>query len=397
MYMRAFLIVLDSVGIGEAPDADAYGDVGSSTFAHIADSVDSLEVPILRDMGLGNIPFLLPNGLPIKNVPRVAAPTASYGAMQEVSKGKDTTTGHWEIAGLELKEGFRVFPPKCPSFPTDLVKEFEIRTGRQSIGNLATSGTKIIEKLGEQQMREGCWIIYTSADSVFQVAAHEDVIPLEELYKGCEVARELCNNYKVGRVIARPYIGEPGGFVRTENRRDYSYPLPEETVLDKLVKQGISVTTVGKLDDVFAHRGITKSLHVENNADAQGAMLKLGRTKHDGLIFGNLIDFDMLYGHRRDPHGYAKALEEADSFLGELVSCLKPEDVLIITADHGNDPTFKGTDHTREFVPLLVCRRGRTGRSLGVRHGFYDIAQSVARFFGIEPLSRGQAFLEPSA
>jgi phosphopentomutase len=391
--MRAFLVILDSVGIGEAPDAAAYGDSGSSTIAHTAAAVNGLRLPNLERLGLGNIPALLPKGLQIRGVPPASQPLACFGALQEKSQGKDTTTGHWELAGLLLEHGFHVFPSAEPSFPPELVRAFEQRTGRKSIGNRAASGTKIIEELGERQMREGCWIIYTSADSVFQVAAHEDIIPLPELYRGCEIARELCNPYRVGRVIARPYVGKPGAFRRTENRRDFSYPLPEPTVLDRLSERGFDVITVGKLDDIFLRRGITDSVHVENNADAQSAVLRLARKPFRGLVFANLIDFDMLYGHRRDAAGYARTLEEADRFIGALLPLLEKDDVLLITADHGNDPTFKGTDHTREFVPLIVHRPGAPGRSLGIRHGFYDVAQSLAAFFGIAPMPRGVSFL----
>jgi phosphopentomutase len=391
--MRVFLIVLDSVGIGEAPDAAKYGDTGANTLAHLSAAAGGLHAPILAGMGLGNIPSLLPKGLGITGVPSVTAPLASFGAMAEVSTGKDTTSGHWEMAGIELKEGFRLFPHDPPSFPPELIKEFEKRTGRKVIANKAASGTAIIAELGAKQMAEGCWIVYTSADSVFQIAAHEDIIPLAELYQACEIARELCNPYRVGRVIARPYVGKPGSFVRTENRRDYSYPLPEPTILDKLTDAGMPVITVGKLDDIFIRRGISRAIHVENNKDAQSAILGLASEQKTGLVFANLIDFDMLYGHRRDSVGYAKALDEADRFLGQLLPMLDKNDMLIITADHGNDPTFTGTDHTREFVPLLAYRPGLPGRNLGIRHGFYDIAQSLTAFFGLPPMPRGKSFL----
>jgi len=391
--MRVFLIVLDSVGIGEAPDSAEYGDVGANTLAHLSAAVGGLHMPTLAGMGLGNIPSLLPKGLQITGLPSVAVPLASFGAMAEVSTGKDTTTGHWEMAGLELKEGFTLFPHNPPSFPPELIRDFEKRTGRKVIANKAASGTAIIAELGAQQMAEGCWIVYTSADSVFQVAAHEDIIPLAELYRACEIARELCNPYRVGRIIARPYVGKPGSFVRTENRRDYSYPLPEPTILDKLTGAGIPVITVGKLDDIFIHKGISRAIHVENNKDAQSAVLELVSEQKAGLVFANLIDFDMLYGHRRDSAGYGNALEDADRFIGQLLPMLGRSDMLIITADHGNDPTFKGTDHTREFVPLLVYRPDLPGGSLGIRHGFYDIAQSLAVFFSLPLMPRGKSFL----
>jgi phosphopentomutase len=391
--MKAFLIVLDSVGIGEAPDAADYGDAGANTLAHLASAVGGLNVPALQQLGLGNIPGLIPAGLPIAGVLPAAQPLAGYGALREMSRGKDTTTGHWEMAGLYLERGFFVFPKGPPSFPPELVSAFEQRTGRQIIGNKAASGTAIIEELGPQQMQDGRWIVYTSADSVFQIAAHEEVIPLVELYRGCAIARDLCNPYLVGRVIARPFAGQPGAFHRTETRRDFSYPLPEPTVLDRLTEHGVPVITVGKLDDIFLRRGVTESVHVENNPDAQSAVLRLAARDGPFLCFANLIDFDMLYGHRRDARGYAAALQAADRFFGELLPHLTPDDLLLITADHGNDPTFRGTDHTREYAPLLCYRPGQTGQSLGLRQGFFDIAQSLARFFGIPPMPRGASFL----
>jgi phosphopentomutase len=391
--MRAFLIVLDSVGIGAAPDAAAYGDEGSSTLGHLTAAAGGVRTPTLQSLGLGNISALLPGGIPLAGIPPATNPLALFGALQEVSQGKDTTTGHWELAGLELKHGFTLFPSGPPSFPPELLRAFEERTGRKVIGNKAASGTAIIQELGPRQMAEGVWIAYTSADSVFQIAAHEEVIPLPELYRGCEIARELCNPLRVGRVIARPYVGQPGAFRRTENRRDYSYPLPEPTVLDRISAAGLPVITVGKLDDIYAGQGITKAIHLENNPDSERAVLALAREVQAGLVFANLIDFDMLYGHRRDAAGYARAIEATDRFLGELLPLLKPDDILMITADHGNDPTFKGTDHTREFVPLLAYRPGRKGGSVGIRAGFFDVAQSLASFFGLAPMPRGVAFV----
>jgi len=393
--VRAFLIVFDSVGIGAAPDAAEYGDAGANTLGHLAQAVGGLHLPTLESLGLGRIPVLLPSGLPLLGVSAVPRPLASFGAMQEQSRGKDTTTGHWEMAGLVMERGFHVFPPGPPSFPAGLIAEFERRTGRPAIGNKAASGTAIIEELGGLQRREGAWIVYTSADSVFQIAAHEEIIPLDELYRGCEIARQLCNPLVVGRVIARPYVGRPGAFRRTENRRDFSYPLPEPTVLDKLAAAGVGVITVGKLDDIFPGPGVTEKFHVENSAGAQAAVLDLAGRPGRFLCFANLIDFDMLYGHRRDAPGYAAALAGADRFLAELLPRLGPDDLMIVTADHGNDPTFPGTDHTREYVPLLVFRPGRPGRDLGIRQGFFDVAQSLASFFGLAPLQRGTGFLGP--
>jgi len=395
--VKAILLVLDSVGIGAAPDAAEYGDSGANTLGHLSAAAGGLEVPTLSRMGLGNIPGLIPGGQGIQGVEPVGSPSASFGALREVSVGKDTTTGHWEMAGLRLSKGFSVFPAAYPSFPLKLIHDFERRTGHMVIGNRAASGTSIIDELGERQLREKSWIVYTSADSVFQVAAHESAMPLDELYKACEIARTLCNPHMVGRVIARPFIGVPDHFVRTNNRRDYSYPLPGDTVLDKLTAAGVSVISIGKIDDVFANRGITRSMHCENNADAQKFLLQLEAEGVAGMIFVNLVDFDMQYGHRRDSSGYARALEDFDRILPQVLHMLDADDVLIITADHGNDPTFKGTDHTREYVPLLVFRNGHPGKNLGIRNGFYDIAQSLAEFFGIEPMPLGTSFLARSS
>lgn len=427
---RAILLILDSVGIGAAPDADDYGDAGANTLVHTAEAVGGLHLNCLQKMGLGNIPALITPGVSIKGVPPAENPLASYGAMREVSKGKDTTTGHWEMAGLELTEGFRLFPKgkkENPSFPPELINAFEAETGRKVIGNKAASGTVIIEELGPRQMETGSWIVYTSADSVFQIAAHEDIIPLAELYRGCEIARKLGDRYRIGRIIARPYIGKPGNFQRTANRRDYSFPMPEPTILEHLTAAGIKVAAVGKIEDIFNRRGITRSFHTADNTTSQSILNELTRQDTDGLIIANFVDFDMLYGHRRDASGYAKALEETDVFLETFITGLDGNSLLIITADHGNDPTFRGTDHTREYVPLLVYRPAETGRSpsfarkpcglpqggmtflasegfakmprdlprgasLGVRNGFYDVAQSLAVYFGIAPLSRGQNF-----
>lgn len=391
--MKAFLLVLDSVGIGAAPDAGDYGDTGANTLAHIGQAAGKLKLPTLESLGLGRIPALLPGGLPIPGVAAVPQPLGGFGAMRERSHGKDTTTGHWEMAGLLMEKGFHVFPAAHPSFPESLIREFERRTGRASLGNKAASGLAIIDELGPRQMAEGSWIVYTSADSVFQIAAHEEIIPLPELYEGCRIARELCNPYVVGRVIARPYIGRPGAFRRTENRRDFSYPLPEPTVLDQLASRGIRVITVGKLDDIFAGSGITESFHVENNPDAEADLMKLAGRPDSFFCFANLIDFDMLYGHRRDAIGYAAALERTDRFLAEFLKRLAPSDLVMITADHGNDPTFKGSDHTREYVPLLTWGAGQTSKELGIRDGFYDLGQTVAAFFKIPPMSRGVGFL----
>lgn len=392
--MRAIVLVLDSVGIGAAPDAGEYGDEGSNTLVHCAEAVGGLRLTTLARMGLGNVPGVLPDCPPIAGVPVTDDPTSGWGAMREVSPGKDTTTGHWEIAGLHLKKEFFHFSKGPPSFPAELVQKFERRTGRALIGNKAASGTAIIAELGSRQIRDGSWIVYTSADSVFQIAAHEDVIPLDELYRACEIARELCNRYPVGRVIARPYVGEPGAFTRTQNRRDYAVPPPEPTVLERLTDNGITVTGVGKVEDIYAHRGFTTSYHTGSNREGRQQINALVQNGTQGLILANLNDFDSVYGHRRNPRGYANALEQTDTFLGKLLPMLLEDDLLIVTADHGNDPTFKGTDHTREFVPLLVYGSRVEPGSLGLRIGFYDVAHTLTHFFGLEPWPRGRSFVK---
>jgi phosphopentomutase len=390
--MKAVLIILDSVGIGEAPDAALYGDTGASTLAHAAAAVGSLQLPTLTSLGLGNIPAIA-GSAPIAGVNSVARPLASYGAMREVSEGKDTITGHWELAGLEMNPGFSVFPSEPPSFPEPLIEPFVRRTGRRVIGNKACSGTVILDELGPEHMQSGDWIVYTSADSVFQLAAHLDQVPLDELYAACAIARELCDPYRIGRVIARPFTGAPGTFVRTEERKDFCYQPPEPTILERLTDHGVPVYAVGKIDDIYAHRGIMESRHTGNNPDSQAATAAFYESARDGLVIANFVDFDMLYGHRRDPKGYAGALEQTDGFLSEFVPAIASGDLLIITADHGNDPTFHGTDHTRELVPLLVYEPGAPGRNLGLRTGFDSVAQSLAAYFSLPSLTRGVSFL----
>ena len=392
--MKAVLIVLDSVGIGSAPDAAEYGDAGASTLAHLAAAAGGLQVPTMQQLGLGNIPGLLPHTPKekIEGVDSTKTPTASYGAMREMSDGKDTITGHWEIAGLEVDPGFYGFPP-VNSFPPDLIAAFEKETGRKLIGNKAASGTAIIDELGAEHMKTGALICYTSADSVFQICVHEDVVPVPELYRYCEIARRLCDPLRVGRVIARPFVGKPGAFKRTENRKDFAYLPDEKTILERLVAKNIPVYAVGKIEDIYCHRGIAESVHTGNNADSQALVEKWTKEKKSGLIVANFIDYDMVYGHRRDAKGYAKSLELTDQWLANYLPLIGPEDLLILTADHGNDPTFKGTDHTREYVPLLVYRPGEPAESLGIRRGFYDIAQSLAQFFGIPAIPRGASFV----
>jgi phosphopentomutase len=392
--MKVILIVLDSVGIGEAPDAADYGDSGSATLPHIGHAVDGLNLPCLQKLGLGNIPQLLPHGLSIKGCPAVENPLASYGAMQEISEGKDTVTGHWEMAGLEINPGFHLFPDTPPTFPSDLITAFEQQTGRKAIGLKHASGIGIMEELGEEATRTGSWICYTSADSVFQIEANIDVIPLEELYTACEIARTLCNPLRVGRVIARPFRGKVGNFERTQDRRDYAFEPNEPFITERLLEAGIPVYAIGKIEDIIVHRGITESLHSTNTKGSQKAIEQVMQKEDDGFIFANFIDFDMLYGHRRDPAGYATALQQTDRWLESFLPSLAHDDILILTADHGNDPTFKGTDHTREYVPLLVYQPRLPSECLGIREGFYDIAQSLANWFLLEtPIPRGRAFL----
>jgi phosphopentomutase len=341
----------------------------------------------MRRLGLGCVHD-------IEGVAEVERPRALYGRMREASPGKDTTTGHWEIAGLVLSRPFAVFPD---GFPVALIDELERLTGRRTLGNVAASGTEIIERLGLEHQRTGRPIVYTSADSVFQIAAHERVVPPEELYRICGAARELCDAHRVARVIARPFVGEPGSYRRTHGRRDLSMPPPAPTALDRLLDAGIDVTGVGKIEDIFAGRGLSASVHSEGNEDGMRRMLEVLRADVRGLVFANLVDFDMLYGHRNDPAGYARALEAVDRFLPELERELGMDDVVVLTADHGCDPTWRGTDHTREHVPLLVFGPRVAGGDLGVRETFADVAETVLSFFGLPPMGAGVAVELPPA
>jgi phosphopentomutase len=392
--VKVTLIVFDSVGIGAAPDAADFGDAGSATLPHIGEAVGGLRLPTLESLGLGNIIGCLPDGIPIPGVPPHPTPRAGFGAMQELSEGKDTITGHWEIAGLHMDPGFRLFPAGPPSFPPDLIESFERETGLRVLGNKAASGTAIIEELGEEHLRAGpSVIVYTSADSVFQIAAHEEVVGLDTLYAACRTARRLCDPLRVGRVIARPFKGAPGTFERTTNRKDFAFQTDEPTVLERLAEAGIPVWAVGKIEDIFAGRGIARSDHTGDTESSQRTVERFHAELDHGLIFANFIDFDMLYGHRRDPEGYAGALVQSDAWLADFLPRLGTHDLLLITADHGNDPTFHGTDHTREYVPLLAYQPGRPAENLGLRHGFFDIAQTLASVFAIPPMPRGRAFL----
>jgi phosphopentomutase len=380
---RVILLVLDSCGCGAAPDAKSYGDDGANTLGNMSVKLGGLTLPHLQGLGLGHLTTIL-------GVPPVAAPRAAFGKMREASAGKDTTTGHWEMAGLQVDTAFPTFPR---GFPAEFMARFEKQIGRGTLGNKTASGTEIIEELGTEHLKTGKPIIYTSADSVFQIAAHEEIIPLDELYRISELARTLCDELPVARVIARPFVGEPGKFKRTYNRRDFSMPPPSPTVLDAIADAKLPVVGVGKIWDIFAGQGVTENVHSEGNADGCARTLEAMQRVERGLVFTNLVDFDMLYGHRRDPEGYYRALQEFDAFLPRLQHQLGPRDLVLITADHGNDPTYKGTDHTREYVPLIAMSARAAGHDLGVRNGFYDIAQTLADGFGLPPRPRGLSFL----
>ncbi len=384
---RVIWIVLDSCGCGAAPDAKSYGDDGSNTLGNMSVKLGGLTLPHLQGLGLGHLTTIL-------GVPPVAAPRGAFGKMREASAGKDTTTGHWEMAGLQVDTAFPTFPN---GFPAEFMQRFERAIGRGMLGNKTASGTEIIEELGPEHLRTGKPIIYTSADSVFQIAAHEEIIPVDELMRICEAARKLCDELPVARVIARPFVGEPGKFKRTYNRRDFSLPPPSATVLDAVADAKMPVVGIGKIWDIFAGRGVTENIHSEGNADGCVRTLEAMERVERGLVFTNLVDFDMLYGHRRDPAGYYRALQEFDAFLPRLQANLGPRDLAILTADHGNDPTYRGTDHTREYVPLIVMSARAAGHDLGVRNGFYDIAQTLAEGFGLAPRARGLSFLSAVA
>lgn len=382
---RIVMIVLDSVGVGELPDAHLYGDEGSNTLGNTAKAVGGLNMPHSQALGLGNI-------IPIEGVSPTTSATGAWGKMAEKSAGKDTTTGHWELAGLILDTPFPTYPE---GFPSEVIEEFEKQIGRKSLANYPASGTTIIEELGEEHVKTGFPIVYTSADSVFQIAAHEDVVPLETLYAWCEIARKILQGqHAVGRVIARPFIGEVGNFKRTSNRHDYSLPPFAPTVLDALVDAGIKVHGVGKIKDIFAGQGISSSVPTKNNMEGVDRVIDLLNEKQeDCLIFANLVDFDMLWGHRNDPVNYGKGLEEFDQRLPEILDNLQENDLVIITADHGCDPTTPSTDHSREYVPLLVAGPKMQPGDLGIRASFSDTAKTIAEYFGVDYTTVGQSFL----
>ncbi|SOB94130.1 phosphopentomutase [Ureibacillus xyleni] len=385
-FKKIHVVVMDSVGIGEAPDAANFGDKGSDTLGHIAEKMNGLTMPNMESLGLSNIREL-------KGIAKVSQPKAFYGMMQEASVGKDTMTGHWEIMGLNIDKPFKVYPE---GFPAKLIEQLEEKIGRKVLGNKPASGTGIIDELGKEHMDTGAIIVYTSADPVLQIAAHEEIVPLDELYKICEIARELTLNpeFLVGRVIARPFIGTPGNFTRTSNRHDYALKPFGRTTMNELKDAGLDVIAIGKISDIFNGEGITDSVRTKNNDDGMDKFAEVVRRDFHGISFLNLVDFDANFGHRRDPIGYGEALEEFDRRLPEVLTTLNEEDLLIITADHGNDPTFPGTDHTREFVPLIVYSpRFEQGTELPLRKTFADIAATIAENFNVPAPQFGTSFL----
>jgi len=381
MTKRVILIILDSVGVGELPDAHLYGDTGSNTLKNVAAAVGGIDVPNLADIGLGHI-------IDIVGVEKVDKPLGAYGKMAEKSIGKDTTTGHWELAGRILESPFPTYPQ---GFPPDIIEEYKVAIGRDILGNIAASGTEIIQKLGKEHMETGKPIVYTSVDSVFQIAAHEEIIPLETLYEYCKIARKILQPPRgVGRVIARPFIGTPGNFVRTANRQDYSLEPPYPMLLDRLVESGLSVIGIGKIKDIYAGRGVTESISTKNNMDSIAKIIDAMKRTEKGLIFANLVDFDMYFGHRNDIKGYANSLEEFDREFPKILKVMKEEDILIITADHGCDPTMPGTDHTREYVPLIIYGQSvKAGVSLGTRQSFADVAATITGLLKTKPVPDG--------
>jgi phosphopentomutase len=383
-FSRAIVLVLDGLGIGALPDAGTYGDAGSDTLGNLCRQI-AVHTPTLQALGLGCI-------APLPGIPPAAQPRAAFGRMAERSPGKDSVTGHWELTGIVLERAFPTFPN---GFPRELIERFEALIGRRTIGNVVASGTQIIDQLGAEHMRTHAPIVYTSADSVFQIAAHEDVIPVPELYRICELAYLLAvEEHGLGRVIARPFVGTPGRFTRTANRHDYAMPPRGETLLDRLTAASIPVVAIGKISDLFAGRGVSHSVHTANDDEVMDAVSEATSDTPSGLIFANLVDFDTQYGHRNDVAGYAANIERFDARLAELLPALDPSDLLVITADHGNDPTTPSTDHSREYVPLLVYGvEVRAGRDLGTRSTFADLGQTLADAFAVPALAAGTSVL----
>lgn len=384
MFKRVHLIVMDSVGIGEAPDAEKFGDVGSDTLGHIAKEA-GLTIPHLEQLGLGTI-------RPLDGVKNVADHDGYATKLEEISVGKDTMTGHWEIMGLNIQKPFRVFPD---GFPQELLQQIEEFSGRKIVCNKPYSGTAVIDDYGEHQMKTGDLIVYTSADPVLQIAAHEEIIPLEELYRICQYVRDITKDepYMIGRIIARPYVGEPGNFTRTSNRHDYALDPFGHTVLDSLKDAGKDVIAVGKINDIFNGQGITDSVRTKSNMDGVDQLLNVMKQDFTGLSFTNLVDFDALYGHRRDVVGYAHAIEDFDLRIPEILDAMADDDLLMITADHGNDPTFTGTDHTREYVPLLVYSKQFKGQGQLPQGRYADISATIAENFAVPATENGESFL----
>lgn len=386
MKKRVIVIVLDSLGIGALPDAEKFGDKGANTLEHILESNGALHIPNLSKLGLANIEG-------IDKIPSIKEPTGVFGRAKEMSNGKDTTTGHWEMMGLYIKTPFRTFPE---GFPESFIKEFEKKIGRKTIGNYPISGTEIIKRLGDKHVQTGDLIVYTSADSVFQIAAHEEVIPIDELYNICRIARNmLVDDLQVARVIARPFIGENGEYIRTANRRDFSISPFEDTVLDHVKEKGLEVFAIGKIEDIFNGKGITKAVHTHDNMDGVNQTIIALKEDFSGLIFTNLVDFDSKYGHRRNPKGYKEAIEAFDKRLPEIIDNLKDDDILILTADHGNDPTYTGTDHTREYIPVVAYGQHiRKGVNLGTLESFADIGATVSDILDVQGTKYGKSFKE---
>lgn len=384
MFKRVHLVVLDSVGIGEAPDAREFNDEGANTLGHIAEAVE-LSVPNMQRFGLGNI-------APIKGINPVEQTEAYYTKLEEQSVGKDTMTGHWEISGLHIDTPFRVFPE---GFPEELIEKIENKTGRKIVANKPASGTEIIDEFGEHQMKTGDLIIYTSADPVLQIAAHEEIIPLEELYEICEYVREITKDdpYMIGRIIARPYVGTPGNFQRTSNRHDYALSPFDKTMLDYLKEESFDVIGIGKINDIFNGQGLTQHVRTESNMDGVDKLISTLKEDFEGLSFTNLVDFDALYGHRRDPEGYRDALEDFDARIPEIIDNLQEDDLLILTADHGNDPTYPGTDHTREYVPLLAYSKKFINPKKLDEGYFSDISATILENFQVKGKTFGKSFL----